>query len=196
VGRSAALSLCRGVMQGTSGGKWRAKRLGRASPKSGERRSLRKIAAETRQDRGCARCYWSAKCQGGGSGVFRTQWSALQRQERPGDAGATIAGRNDARGRVGNTRALRRRRRALLDATYGTRHFRRAIRGLYRWHSGSARGKLVNKTQAVSRNSGREFQVRRRFCGRGPPFKQAPLVVGAEARFVTGPGARARRSSG
>jgi hypothetical protein len=70
-----------------------AKRLGRASPKSGERRSLRKIRGRARKDRGGARCYWSAKCQGGGSGVFRTQWSALQRQERPGHAGPAPARR-------------------------------------------------------------------------------------------------------
>ena len=45
-----------------------------------------------RQDRGGAGCYRPAKRQGGGSGVFRTQRPALQRQERAGDAGAAVAG--------------------------------------------------------------------------------------------------------
>ena len=52
------------------------------------------------RNRGSARRYRLAKCQGSGPGVFRTQWPALQRQERPGNASPALARRGTVEERV------------------------------------------------------------------------------------------------
>ena len=54
-----------------------AKHLGRANPKTGERRSLRRIAAELVKMGGGARGNRRAWCEESGSSLPRPQWQAI-----------------------------------------------------------------------------------------------------------------------
>ena len=66
-------------------------------PASTIRRASQQDLGRAREDRRGPRCDWPAKRERGSAGVFRSQWPALQRQERPRDASPAVARRCIAR---------------------------------------------------------------------------------------------------